>query len=192
MAEELISSDPQSITNAQYQNALRGFIEECQFTQLESLVLLPAASSQHFSFYVSSNELIDHDPALGYTVIHHPKLLLPIFEAALIEAQRLLVKHSAFSRKYNGSTWVVKDLCHVRLRSLPPVGYLHKATISDIRTENSDSLLQICGTLVRVGTVRMLEVSKQYECQNARCRHRFTVVVDPEQVGGWWRADPHE
>lgn len=27
----------------------------------------------------------------------------------------------------------------------------------------------------------MLEVSKQYECQNPKCRFRFTVKADPEQ-----------
>ena len=27
----------------------------------------------------------------------------------------------------------------------------------------------------------MLEVTKQYECQNPRCRYRFSVYADPEQ-----------
>ena len=37
------------------------------------------------------------------------------------------------------------------------------------------------GTIVKAGGVRLLEVSKQYECQNSKCRFRFTVSVDLEQ-----------
>jgi DNA helicase MCM9 len=50
-----------------------------------------------------------------------------------------------------------------------------------VRSHEVNSLIQITGTVVRTGGVRMLELSKQYECMNPKCRYRFTVTADPEQ-----------
>eukprot|EP01039_Chlorochromonas_danica_P001634 gene1634-1783_t len=58
---------------------------------------------------------------------------------------------------------------------------LVKTSIGDIRVQSGQSLIQVSGTIVRTGGVRMLEQSKQYQCQNPRCRYLFTVYADPEQ-----------
>lgn len=76
---------------------------------------------------------------------------------------------------------VVKVHVHVRLFSLPPISDFTKAIISEIRAKDVGNLMQICGTVVRTGTVRMLELSKEYQCQNPRCSYRFRVYADPEQ-----------
>ena len=180
MAEFLLTSDPKSITPAQYRKLLRDFIEERLFCDLEGLVLRYSGPSEHTSFIVSCHDLIDFDPSLGYNVIHFPKLLLPIFDEAIFEAQTNICSHSSFEIKH-GRKGSVKINCHIRIVSLPPAEYLNKPTISDIRADDVESLIQISGKVVRTGAVRMLETSKKYECQNPRCMYRFTILADPEQ-----------
>jgi DNA helicase MCM9 len=41
--------------------------------------------------------------------------------------------------------------------------------------------MNFVGTIVRTGPVKILELSKQYECMNPKCGFRFTVRADPEQ-----------
>jgi DNA helicase MCM9 len=180
MADFLLTSDPKSVTPAQYRKMLREFIEERLFNELEALVLKYSGPSEHFMFEVSCTELIDFDPSLGFNIIHFPKLLIPIFDEAIFEAQTNLCAHPALEAK-NGRKGSVKMHCHIRIISLPPAEYLNKPNISDIRADDVDSLIQISGKVVRTGAVRMLEVSKKYECQNPRCQYRFNVLADPEQ-----------
>jgi DNA helicase MCM9 len=180
MADFLLTSDPKSVTPAQYRQILREYIEERQFSELESLVLRTAGPSEHFKFEVSCNDLLDFDPSLGFNVIHFPKLLLPIFDEAVFEAQTNLCAHPSLEAKHSRKG-TVKTHCHIRIVSLPPTESLNKPTISNIRADDVDSLIQISGKVVRTGAVRMLEVSKKYECQNPRCQYRFTIMADPEQ-----------
>jgi DNA helicase MCM9 len=159
---------------------LQEFIEERQYVELEDLVLRYSGPSEHATFEVKCHDLIDFDPSLGFSVIHYPKLLLPIFDEAIFQAQTNLCNHPFLEAKC-GRKGTVKVHCHIRIVSLPPSEYLSKPTISDIRSEDMDSLIQISGKVVRTGAVRMLEVSKKYECQNPRCAYRFTVLADAEQ-----------
>lgn len=180
MADFLLSSDPKSVSPAQYRKILREYIEERLFTELESLVLRYSGPSEHLAFEIICCDLLDYDPSLCFNVIHYPKLLLPIFDEALLEAQTNLCGHPSFKARHQRKG-AAKPNCHIRVVSLPPTEYLNKPTISDIRADDMDFLIQISGKVVRTGAVRMLEVSKKYECQNPRCQYRFTVLADPEQ-----------
>lgn len=181
MAEFLLSFDPKSLSPEDYRVKFCEFIEEYEFEQLQRLIVQQTDADAHHSFYVHCHDLIHFDCALAYTVFHYPKLLLPVFEEALDELQRELQHHhTELERKWKRKA-VVKVNCHLRLISLPSVSELSKQTIADIRSKEVNSLIQITGTIVRTGGIRMLELSKQYECQNPKCRFRFTVTADPEQ-----------
>ena len=182
MAGVLIDSPPDVLPDEQYRTELLAFLETRMFDQLEDLVLSVAAGpSEHFGFPVRCHDLLDFGPEIGFLVIHHPKYVLPFFDQAILQAQSNLVSNESFRLKHRGKSGTVKKHCHVRIMSLPPTEYLNKATVSDIRANDVTSLLQISGTVVRTSAVRMLDQSKEYECQNPRCRHRFTVYADPEQ-----------
>jgi DNA helicase MCM9 len=143
--------------------------------------MLPGAPDEHSSFDVQCSDLADFDATLSHTLVHFPRLLLPIFEEALVEAQTAVHKHPAFAEKHEGRRGSVKRLCHVRLYQLPPFPELHKQTLGMLRSDEFDHLVQICGTIVRTGSVRVLELSKEYQCMKPRCGHRFRVFADPEQ-----------
>ena len=180
MAEILINFDPRTLSPDQYRGKFREFIEEYEFAQLQTLLLLSSPSAQHHSFVINYQDLIHYDSALGFSVLHHPALLLPILNEALTELQFAVYQHPAFEAKHRRKAQV-KANCHVRLVSIPSVSDLSKPTIGDIRSHDVSSMIQITGTVVRTGGVRMLELSKQYECMNPKCRYRFTVTADPEQ-----------
>ena len=87
---------------------------------------------------------------------------------------------------YTSSTLHQKLKFHVRLVELPPIAELQKATIGEIRASDVTSMIQITGTIVRTGSVRMLEESKMYEC--AKCKIQFKVEANLEQVGNCIRG----
>lgn len=152
-----------------------------ELAQVERLLLSPGADDEHASFVVQCPDLADFDATLAHTLVHFPRLLLPIFEEALVEAQSGVHKHPAFAEKHEGQRGSVKRLCHIRLFQLPPFPELHKQTLSMLRSDEFDHLVQISGTIVRTGSVRVLELSKEYQCMKPRCGHRFRVFADPEQ-----------
>lgn len=135
---------------------------------VSTLVLNSTRLEDHTPFLVSAQDVIDFDPVLGYSLIHFPRLLLSVFKEALIEVQASLYRHSAFERKYK-TKGSVKKLVHVRIIRLPCLPEINKRTISDIRANDFDQFIQLTGTVVRTGSVRVLEVSKEYQCSRARC-----------------------
>eukprot|EP01038_Epipyxis_sp_PR26KG_P007770 gene7770-10556_t len=192
-ANRLISSEPKGLSPVQYKEYFYNFLTcpkyEC-YTQVENLLLQPIKSinHQHFSFHIICQDIIDFDPVIAYMILHFPKLLIPLFEDVLVELQSQIIQHPSFKRKIqsvdlssNLSTPTVKKHCHVRFVHLPPIDEFSKPTISDIRSCDVDSLIEISGTIVRTGGIRMLEISKEYECQNHKCHYRFQVFGDPEQ-----------
>ena len=50
-------------------------------------VLADDDERQHYAFDVNAQDVIAFDPELGYLVLQHPVLLLPIFEEAVIRCQ---------------------------------------------------------------------------------------------------------
>ena len=180
MAEFLVKGDPKIVTPDAYRALFVSFLETRELEKVEELLLRDKTSKGAYSFVVSSDSLVHHDPSLAYTMLHHPKLLMPIFEDALLELQTRVQQHYLF-RERHGRSGSVKLNCKVRLCHLPPSAGLCKSTIGQIHSTDANTLLQISGTVVRAGPVRMLEHSRQYQCQSSKCGHRWRVVADPEQ-----------
>jgi DNA helicase MCM9 len=185
MAELLVDADPKSVPPSSYLRAFRQYLEEREMVKLEhlllSLPLLGEPSCDHYSFTVCIPQLADFDPSLAFTLIHHPQLLLPIFEEALFKTQQIVASHPAFAALHGNTRVYVKRQCHIRICDLPPLPDLVKSTLGEIKAQGATHLVQVSGTILKTGGVRMLELSKQYECQNPRCKYRFTVYADPEQ-----------
>jgi DNA helicase MCM9 len=111
--------------------------------------------------------------------LHYPKLLLPIFDEAINETQSIL-----FSRRDLFPTDIVltiKPRCHARLINIPPTSEFSKNSIRQIHSYEVEKLIQITGIVTRTSSVRMLKVSKEYECQNPKCGYRFQVFADAER-----------
>jgi DNA helicase MCM9 len=180
LAEVLIDSDPKRLPPDAYRHLYKQFVEKNEFQQLVDLVLLEDDRDEHHAFKVRYMDLANFDPALAFATVRYPTLLLPIFDEALQELQATLVQHAGIQRRF-GRRGIAKFHVHARIVGLPPIGEFNKSCVTEIRADEVDRLVQITGTVVRTGAVRLLEVRKQYECQNPKCKYRFFVEADPEQ-----------
>jgi len=172
--------DASKNSEEEYKANFLNYLLERSLEQVESLLLLVIGKEEHVSVVVSYPDLLDFEATFAILLLNFPKLVLPFFDKALVEVQESVASHPVFERKH-GRKGIVKKNCHVRLVSLPPTRRLNKSSIGEIRADEAECLVQVSGTVVRTGPVRMLEHKKQYECQNSKCRHTFTVEADPEQ-----------
>ncbi len=114
-------------------------------------------------------QLAAFDVGLAETLIEQPlETLLLLDKAAVVAQQKVLQEHQA-----QGSL-SVKGLVHVRIWGMP--FHLDSESssifpdIASVRSCHVDKLLTITGTVVRTGSVTMMESHKLYEC--TRCHDR--------------------
>ena len=75
----------------------------------------------------------------------------------------------------------VKGNVHIRLHNLPP-GFV-KRNVSMISSLDCGNFMEVSGTVIRTGMIKMLEAEKEYQCTSSRCGHRFKVTADLAQDG---------
>lgn len=162
---------------------------------------------------ICSLGLLDFNQKVGSLLLFHAKELLHIFDEALLQVQKILLENPKFQRnrprkntkRRVGSTAVIssspddstifstqesedtsiapslKPLCHIRIANLPP-GLVRK-NVSQIRSDDYGQFVQVSGTTIRTGKVKMLELEKEYRCSYKRCGYTFRVMADLEQGG---------
>ncbi len=208
MAELLLISDPKATSPKDYQEKFYNYLHCYEFSKILSFLhQINGKSSNneqqhidddHYSFAVSTQALIEYDSALSYFLFNYPTILVPLFQETLTDLLNDIIEHPSFLRslparistrnssnhpqipQFDRKPTIPKNL-HIRFSSLPPISDFVKPSISYIRAQECNSLIQLSGTIVRTGAVRMLELSKKYQCHNPRCRHSFRVYADPEQ-----------
>jgi DNA helicase MCM9 len=184
MAESLILADPTAISSQHYKTHIVKYLLTCEYQKLYDILAIPSGlKDQYHPFPISMNDLVHFDSSLAYTLIYYPALLLPLFNESIQTAQNSALNSINSSPSDNSSlSFSVKPYVLTRVYHLPPIADLSKDNIGQLRAEDVGPLIQIYGTIVRTGSVRMLELSKQYQCMNNKCGFRFTVHADPEQV----------
>mmetsp|Transcript_17381 Transcript_17381/g.37846 ORF Transcript_17381/g.37846 Transcript_17381/m.37846 type:complete len:1177 (-) Transcript_17381:97-3627(-) len=76
------------------------------------------------------------------------------------------------------SEWYDPRPLHARLVHLPPHLQFCKPTLSSISSADVGTVVQICGTCVRAGPVRMMETIRTYRCLGKGCGHEFGFNAD--------------
>lgn len=150
-------------------------------TPLAALAEAPEQSSQAFSQRVCAQRLLDFNAQLGTLLFRHPEQLLPLFHAALAKEVSCNAGQPLEGGGLPSVPLKARRKLKVRVENLPPVPPLRKPAISAIRSNDVKQLIQIAGTVVRTGLIKMQETEREYQCCNARCGHRFLVKSDPEQ-----------
>lgn len=74
--------------------------------------------------------------------------------------------------------WYSPRPLHARLVHLPPHLQFCKPTLSSISSKDVGTVVQISGTVVRTGPVRMMETMRTYNCLGKGCGNQFTVHAD--------------
>lgn len=52
--------------------------------------------TRHYSVHVNIQDVLEFDPQLGYMVLHHPVLLLNIFEEAILRVQMMTMEAECY------------------------------------------------------------------------------------------------
>ena len=196
-AEELICMDPCRLKPAEYRRTMANFIAMHELNQIRCLLrkrdteLREATKGVNntlcYSFELNATKLIAYDSSLAFSVFHHPGLLLPVFDEAVIEIQSSSLKrledstHSGEEITCTPKSMTVKLKVSTRVYNLPPTFQFFRRSIGQIRSlRDATSLIQVCGTVVRTGAVRLLEKSRTYQCLNSKCGYRFKIRMDSE------------
>jgi len=153
-------------------------IKHCEAALLQ--LLQQNDIDKHYGIPVSIARLAAFDHGAVDMVISNPRALLPFLDAALVRAQTALLQNPLPDRHL----CTIKENVHARLSGISH--FLDKASsqqvspgIGDVSAAHIDKLLTIRGTIVRAGTVKLLEARRLYEC--TRCKYRFVVAADLEQ-----------
>ena len=178
MAEILVTSNVKRLPPSHYTELFEKYLENYEMKQIEQLVLSTSGTLEHKSILVYHQNLLDFNSQLAFYFVYNPQSLMNLFEEALRNIQHKIIKNTEFKRIHSckGS---VKIFCHVRVVSLPPHPTFTKRTINDVNCCDTNSFIQLSGTIIRTGGNRMLDVSKDYICE--KCQYRFTVSADFEQ-----------
>lgn len=161
------------------QQQMGQYLLERKVEGIEEILLRDADAMDHASMEVCFVDLHNYNATLALSLIYYPVCLLSLFEEALRLVQSMVAKHDSFRAKHVGFT--VKPNLHIRIVSLPSTAQFSKASIGEIRADEKENFVQFSGTVVRTGTVRMLDVSKKYTCLSRGCGHTFIVRADAEQ-----------
>jgi len=132
----------------------------------------------HYGVPISLTSLAAFDYGIVDVLLSHPRPLLPFFDLALVKAQGSLMQRDT----PNLHRLSVKENVHARLHGpclfLDSTHHAASPPIWDISAGHIDRLITVKGTIVRTGSVKLLEARRLYEC--TKCRHRFVVAADLE------------
>jgi hypothetical protein len=163
----------------EYRASFARFLHQCYAPELRQLreslsalgahPLLPPGFDQHpqqhpqqqqqsfaYSLRICAQRLLDASPSLASLLFRHPDQLLPLFHAALADE---VANSSGHGLSPVAAAVAVplraRQKLKVRVEHLPPVGGLRKPGISAVRSNDVKQLIQIAGTVVRTGMVRL-------------------------------------
>lgn len=147
------------------------------------ITLMEKEKGLQSSLYISYPTFSEYEStsSLSLQLLSHPSLFLDHMNAALlVYQQQILYAFDEDAQSIDGL--VLQTASHVRLLNLPLENHsITKATISAIRCNDVGQLLQINGTVIRSGAVRVLETSREYICNHVNCRHVFNIHSDLSQ-----------
>lgn len=140
----------------------------CWFQELVQLVQ-KTEINEHYSICINMMQLAAFDIGLAETLIENPRETLLVLDKAAVSAQYKVVQEHQTQNALS-----VKGLVHARVWGMP-FHLDHMAAsvfpgIGSIRSCHVDRLLTVSGTVVRTGSVTMIESHKLYEC--TRCHDR--------------------
>ena len=118
------------------------FLEARHATGLRALLASRAGAGAHHGLAVSAAELLDAAPALGALLIGAARLVLPLLDEGLREAQGAALRVALEGG--GGVGLELKPLCHVRIAELPCVEELCLKNVSAIRASDVDKFMQAC------------------------------------------------
>ncbi|XP_040380757.1 probable DNA helicase MCM9 isoform X2 [Oryza brachyantha] len=162
------------------ESRIDNFLKRFHSDDLRRILLPDPDGKLHFPLVIDFAELLDFDPEVAHILYDYPKDVLELFDAA---AQRALDKFDAAARRDKskpGDEPIEKKFVHVRVNTSGSPLECPEAcpSIGKVRVKHRGTLLTLKGTVIRSGSVKMIEGERTYECR--KCKYRFTVHPELE------------
>lgn len=147
---------------------------------LVSLSLIPTPLS------FSALDCLNCDVRLGTLLLSYPTRFLPLVDTSLQLFQHSMLTCPSNALQAHGDgqhqpkVWTMKKNIHARFHSLPLIEDRYwKKNLGTIQSSDVSHLVTLTGTVIRTGTIRMIESSREYEC--TKCEYRFLQWSDLDQ-----------
>eukprot|EP01060_Flectonema_neradi_P024692 TRINITY_DN3358_c2_g1_i1.p1 TRINITY_DN3358_c2_g1~~TRINITY_DN3358_c2_g1_i1.p1 ORF type:complete len:929 (+),score=162.58 TRINITY_DN3358_c2_g1_i1:43-2829(+) len=171
MASNRALLDPDENTEDEYISIFGRYFEH-HLDQFES-VMLEEDTRKYYSLIIDGLILLNLNVKVGHLLLARPEEMLPLAEKAAILIQITMLEkvrscEDASLLGTNSPTdYTVKRNINIRVSEVPLTTEFCKPSITALRTEDVGQLIRIKGTVVREGSVKMYEATKEYVCD--RC-----------------------
>lgn len=153
--------------------------------QIMDILMDEQDQSKHYGVYIIPNDLFDALPQYSHQLINHAEIVLSKLDEALQERARRTMRVRLEEEEHGdaiaGVNLTLKANIHARLKWIPRLPAFTRENVSGIRSTDVGTFLQVGGTVIRTGMVKILESEKTYQCTAPQCGHRFVVRTDIEQ-----------
>lgn len=148
---------------------------------LHQLLSESSATTRDYSVCIDTFDLMQADPVLAILLIRYPATLLSLLESAIVRAQYELVQQREEEHTDHAAAnvvpWQIKGAMkngdggengnntrvHARLVHLPPT--CCKPSLGRcLAASDVGKIWQVSGTVVRTGSVQMVESARMYQC----------------------------
>jgi DNA helicase MCM9 len=153
------------------------FISRRYTAQIES-ILLQSDSKLHYPLEISWQELVAEEPDCTM-FLEKATLLLPLVDQAIALVQRSIL--DTRNVETPGHRMTFKTNVHGRFYDILGRDPKRLFAVRAPRSKHTGNMIQMSGTVIRAGLMKMIEWSRTFEC--AKCHHRFVIHVDLEQQG---------
>jgi len=178
--------DHTAILPVEYVEAFERFLESHvqgklgtrpSLVQCLDAILVELDDMRHYSLEVNILELLEFNQQLATILLQKPNHIMPLFSEAI---QRVAERRLSDSDdKYSMSR---KKFIHPRLVRPPLCNSICKPNVSSVRSSDVGVVIQVRGTVIRTGQIKMLEAEREYACE--KCGHKFKVFADMDQYNG--------
>ncbi|KAJ9552059.1 hypothetical protein OSB04_016104 [Centaurea solstitialis] len=165
---------------------LTDFLTEYHSDQLQS-ILLSSDHRLHYPLYVDFAEVMEHDSPLAHEILFEPIKYLRIFDKSAKLAQEIMYEHAkkiweheSHKEDLERPPPSIKEFVHVRIEIHGPMLDNPELcpSIGRVRVKHRGVLLTLKGTVIRSGSIKMIEGEREYECR--KCKNRFKVYPELE------------
>eukprot|EP01080_Neovahlkampfia_damariscottae_P009413 gene9413-1620_t len=163
----------ETISSEEYIDAFMNYVERAHKEELED-ILSDEDTSLHFTITANGLDLMNTSVRLGTLLFAYPIEIFEYFNEGIKKVQRKMIKESDGTEGY-----LYKPFVHGRISSLPMTSENCKSTVSNIRSSDTNHFISVSGTVIRTGSVKMLQAERTYICQT--CKEEIIVKADIER-----------
>eukprot|EP01059_Diplonema_ambulator_P035094 TRINITY_DN8154_c0_g2_i1.p1 TRINITY_DN8154_c0_g2~~TRINITY_DN8154_c0_g2_i1.p1 ORF type:complete len:937 (+),score=291.20 TRINITY_DN8154_c0_g2_i1:88-2898(+) len=149
-------------------------------------VMLSESTRHYYPIYVDAMMLLNLNAKVGHMLLTKPKKLLPLAEQSGVAMQEAMLMKietatniASLGLHHDPKEYTVKRNIKVRVVNLPLTADFYKRSITALRAEDVGPLIAVRGIVIREGTVRMFEATREYACErcHATIEGRKTIAM---------------